>query len=240
MANLEPTSLNELQKFLIDELSPTDNQVSMERAFTPITTGLGLESPHRTSPPVPPTPATKKIIPRTPPVVSPKTPPPMPISTLTTPQPTAVTSPPPPLPNASAFRRFFATFLDQVFVLGIWLGSILITFRTQNQQGFWSLEALQQILLTPSYRRWLILEFGAIWFCYYALCLGMLNMSFGMWVWGLRVAYGTQLSVVKRLSRVIFSTLFFAPIIPSLFLIPRIHGKNLLDWLTGSRVYRTV
>ena len=45
-------SLVELQKFLAEELAEVEPQGTFARSFTPLTDGLGLESPKRKEPPV--------------------------------------------------------------------------------------------------------------------------------------------------------------------------------------------
>jgi len=87
--------------------------------------------------------------------------------------------------------------------------------------------------------RFIALEFITLWLAYFAICLGAMDMTLGMWAWGLRVGYNQGSKGLRKWLRIVFSLAFLAPIVPSILLIFRYHGRNLLDGLSGTSLYRT-
>jgi hypothetical protein len=65
-------------------------------------------------------------------------------------------------------------------------------------------------------------------------------MTFGMWVWGLRVNYGDHRRFWKKLARVVSGLFFYPAIVPTVLLAIRRDGRHLIDGLTQSSVYRTM
>lgn len=147
---------------------------------------------------------------------------------------------PPPMPAASWFRRAQAAVVDQVLVLGMWVGALVITSNSLSRSADPLVTRLLHDFTSMVFLRYAALELAAIWFGYLALCLGIMGMTIGMWVWGLRVSFGGERRGLKKLARIFFSLLLLAPMLPSLVLIIRIRGRNLLDLLSGTSLYRTV
>lgn len=139
-------------------------------------------------------------------------------------------SKPPPVPSAGTFRRGFAGIFDLIFLVAL---STLIIFISSRVTG----KAAE--LTSSAFLKFALLEYATIAFCYFAIGIGILDVTLGMWVWGLRVAYGQDGKVLKKIARVFLSLVFFGPVVPSLLLIVRINGKNLLDALSGTSLYRT-
>ncbi len=148
---------------------------------------------------------------------------------------------PPPMPGTSIFRRTFSAMLDEIFVLSLVLIAVGVTMKLLTASSVeFSLSNLKA-LQTPAFFRFAILEFGTIWLSYLALCVGLLDMTFGMWVWGIRIAYGNeQARFFKKMLRVFFGFAFYAPVFPLLLLVFQRRGRNLLDLLSGTALYRTV
>lgn len=237
--NLE--TINDFQAFLGQLLE--DEQEKRLEGVRPITHGLGLESPAQkkvvNEPAQPPKPKTDVHTPRR---VATPTPPPVPkhdltplISTVT-----QETVTPPPLPPVSWIKRASSLFLDQVFVQTLWVIALVITsnifsgFETGLSSGVF------RGFSEPLFFRFAVLEFAAIWLAYLAISLGVFNMTFGMWVWGIRISYGNQKDEnygLRKLMRILWSFAFYAPIFPSLALIFRKNDRNLVDALSGSNLY---
>jgi len=271
-------SLVELQKFLAGELSNTESDPSFHRSFTPLTDGLGLESPRKpvevfeAAPPVvekaeeiPPPPAPLKVesvvgppqskepqkialevddeeMPPIDPLLAAKR---VPANFFAAEEKeeekeiSVRTMPPPPIPTASFFRRVQAGIIDQVIVLGVWAAAVMITSQVgaKGDEAF-STRILQD-LSNPVFLRFIALEFITLWLAYFAICLGAMDMTLGMWAWGLRVGYNQGSKGLRKWLRIVFSLAFLAPIVPSILLIFRYHGRNLLDGLSGTSLYRT-
>jgi len=277
-------SLVDLQKFLAGELANTESDPSFHRSFTPLTDGLGLESPKQPAekfvpPPAPPAPVVAAPI-------EPPAPAPAPLkvdSTVGLPQskepqgirpakivhdedeemppvdpllaakrvpadffaqeekveaaPAPYTAPP-PIPTAGFFRRFQAAIIDQVIVLGVWALVVSITSQVLAKGGEGFVTQLTMDISNPVFIRFALLEFVTLWLAYFAICLGAMDMTLGMWAWGLRVGYTAGSRGFKKWLRILFSLAFLAPIVPSVFLIFRFHGRNLLDALSGTSLYR--
>jgi len=148
---------------------------------------------------------------------------------------------PPPMPQPSLFRRLQAALIDDVFVLAIWVFTLVITANllTGFSEGF-SIQVLQEFS-RPIFLRFAALEFATLWLAYFAIGIGVLDMTFGMWVWGIRVCYDPPESsrFARKVLRIVLSFLFIAPIVPAIFLLFRIRGRNLLDSLSGTGLYRS-
>ena len=295
-------SLAELQKFLADEITKAGGS-KFDRAFTPITDGLGLESPREqarkapltfptqpaalpeTKPQAPViekrsdgfglrdalgvperTPSDQKLFdqmralrthdsefapkhpsaPKTrlpdaeePPVDSllKQTPSVTPIG-LEEPTPRSRALTPPPLEKPSGFRRLQATILDEVFVISIFFFALLISANLfPKTPGGW-MARLGNGLNNPIFIRFALLEYTTLWLAYLAIGVGLLDATFGMWVWGLRVSYGNSARLgFRKWLRIVFSFAFMAPIFPLSLLAIRIRGKNLIDKLSSSHLY---
>ncbi|NBX77580.1 MAG: hypothetical protein EBQ92_13595 [Proteobacteria bacterium] len=245
--NLE--TIKDFQAFLGELLE--DEQEKKLEGVRPITHGLGLESPLQkkvgAEPVTSPKPKAEVHTPRrvaTPPAPVAPTPvhPPIPkqdLSPLLSAAPTE-TMAPPPLPSVSLVKRAASLFLDQVFVQTLWVIALVITsnvfsgFETGLSSGVF------KGFSDPLFFRFAILEFAAIWLGYLAISLGIFNMTFGMWVWGIRISYGNQKDEnygLRKLMRILWSFAFYAPIFPSLFLMFRKNDRNLVDALSGSNLY---
>lgn len=149
---------------------------------------------------------------------------------------------PPPVPQASFFRRLLAGMIDQAFVLSLLAVVLLITSAVLSKEGGVLSRGLLTNLKHPAYIRFAILGFATLWMSYLVLGVGILDMTFGMWVWGLRISYTTQSGdshFARKLMRVLTSFCFEALLFPSVLLVIRVKGRNLVDWLSGSYLYRT-
>lgn len=149
---------------------------------------------------------------------------------------------PPPVPQASFFRRLLAGIVDQIFVLSLVTVVLLITSIVLSREGGALSKGLLMNLRHPAYIRFAILGFATIWMSYLVLGVGILDMTFGMWVWGLRIGYGQASEgspLARKVMRVICSFFLEALVLPAPLLAVRIKGRNLIDWLSGSYLYRT-
>lgn len=151
---------------------------------------------------------------------------------------------PPVMPRPSVFRRILAAIIDEIFVVTLWLVAMVITLRLLTG-SFVGLAATNiTVVGDPQFIRFAILEFVALWFAYFAVCIGLLDMTFGMWIWGIKVGYGGDVDAAtlgKKLKRTLLSFIFYAPVVPLAALVVVGHqGKNLLDILSGTTVYKTV
>lgn len=148
---------------------------------------------------------------------------------------------PPPLPSASFFRRLQAGALDFTFVLLMWGITILITSHLYVEGSEPAFSRLLKSLGSSEFIRFIFLEYLSIWLAYFLLCLGLLDMTFGMWVWGLRVSYGEEVGkrFIRKTLRALMSFLFYAPVFPVFFLSLHRRNRTLLDLLTSTRLYRT-
>lgn len=260
MENINDTRKNdleglaELQQYLTSVL-PEEAAGDFRQSFKPITDGLGLESPKRMeaifTPPTTPVPAKPQVeAPKAAPLVSkPSVETPSRIAqALTAESETKATekisevlkAAPPPLPRPGLFRRLSAVFLDQVFAITLWAIALVITANAMNgfETGFSA--RIVEDFANPTFVRFAALEFAGVWLAYLTICLGVLNLTFGMWVWGIRISYGPKEEEkysLRKIMRIFWSFLFYAPIAPLLILAVRIHGRNLLDVLSGSSVY---
>lgn len=280
------SSILELQEFLKDELAES-SELLISRAFTPITDGLGLESPQKREPHFPDKAFRTEIVQKenedtlvekqikhfldTPALatedsealLSGKREEPVPTATVTEPAPTPkVEKPmeslsdimqvksfshevkyiPPPLPEpvkAPLFKRAAAIVIDEIFVITLFFLALVLTSNTMTgfEVGF-STKIIQDFT-NPAFVRFAVIEFAAIWLGYLAVCIFMMNTTFGMWVWGLRISFGDKNSenyAMRKMMRVIWSFIFCAPIVTMVFLFLRKQGKNVIDILSGSTV----
>ncbi len=253
------TTLVDLQKFLAEELSPNSEQGGdLSRAFLPLTDGLGIHATTKR-----PGGATKAGAPSyVPPGVSA-------VTEFRTTQPItapvvrpsqrmilddtedlgrfadapaedfAVVEPPPPVPSAALGRRFVASLIDQAFVVGAWMLALVITSSAMSSAtGDLSVKLLREFN-NPAFIRFAWLEFGMIWLGYLTLSFGFLEMTLGMWVWGLRVNFGPNGRFWRKMARIVMSMFFYPFVAPTFLLLFRKEGSNLIDGISQSTVYRT-
>ncbi len=147
---------------------------------------------------------------------------------------------PPPLPRPSVFKRLLASVIDQVFVLFIWTGMIILTSNLLNDftTGF-SIEIITDFG-HPKFQRVAVLEFAAAWLGYLGFSLLIFKRTFGMWVWSLGMSYGDKREenyTLRKAMRIFWTFIFSAPIVPSVMLIIQKNGRNILDVLSGTNVY---
>lgn len=148
---------------------------------------------------------------------------------------------PPPAPLARLPRRALSGLLDQVFVLTLFAASLVVTHAVLNGGQFVLSVDLFKEFVNPLFVRFAALEFATLWLAYLAISLGLADRTFGMWVWGTRVSYTVGSSdnrFLKRILRVFLSFVFFAPIAPMVLLVVSWKGRNLLDFLSRTAVYR--
>jgi len=141
----------------------------------------------------------------------------------------------PPIPLPSKIKRFFAGLVDQIFIYFLFATLIFSGFLVFNKIEITNISIFIGL-------RILLGSFFALWFSYYIICIGILNMTFGMWVWDLKINYGSTLQkgiVIRKILRIFFSLIFVVPVITSVLLLFTIKGKNLIDFLSGSGLHRT-
>lgn len=258
-------ALLELREFIATELDPIGSHNQLDRALKPLTDGLGLESPLISSAPKPAEPKketnTRSAI--SPQVYEEDAPPAKEnalanviardqveetevraesvVETHLEAAPSVVT--PPPLPTkASSFRRIMAGLLDELFVLSLFVISFAMTLKVLTGGTSLTVETVKSVEGAVLIR-FALLEYATLWLAYLSIGLGVLDSTFGMWVWGLRLGYpreslGSVLS--KKGIRIVLSFLFFATIAPVILLIFRSKGRNLIDLLSGTSVYRSL
>ena len=147
---------------------------------------------------------------------------------------------PPPLPRPSLFKRVLAGVIDQVFVLFIWTGMVVLTSNLLNDfsTGF-SIDVITDFS-HPRFQRIAVLEFAAAWLGYLGFSLLIFKRTFGMWVWSIGVSYGDKVEenyTLRKAMRIFWTFIFSAPIAPSILLVIRKNGRNILDVLSGTNVY---
>lgn len=147
---------------------------------------------------------------------------------------------PPPLPRPSLFKRMLAGVIDQVFVLFIWTGMIVLTSNLLSDfsTGF-SIDIITDFS-QPRFQRVAVLEFAAAWLGYLGFSLLIFKRTFGMWVWSIGVSYGDKVEenyTLRKAMRIFWTFIFSAPIAPSILLVIRKNGRNILDVLSGTNVY---
>jgi uncharacterized RDD family membrane protein YckC len=129
--------------------------------------------------------------------------------------------------------------MDEMFVLTVFAVAIVVmsNFLTGFSSGF-SVKVFKSFT-NPLFARFAMLQFAVLWAGYFAIGAGLFNATFGMWVWGMRISYGPadESYPLRKLMRIFWSVVFFAPIAPLLLLIPRRNGRNILDALSGSNLY---
>jgi uncharacterized RDD family membrane protein YckC len=255
------TTLVDLQKFLAQELTNGED-ADLSRAFTPLTDGLGIHNVGK--PKAPAAGAVKAGQPSFAPPPPPSAQPMTEFRTTSAPVQDNVrpatrliidagvdsgthagtsdlTTAPPPVPTATLGRRLLAGVVDQVFVclaLGL---AVVITSNTLLAVGTGDFGVrLVRQLGNPAFLRSVGLEFGMIWLGYLTLSFAILDMSFGMWVWGLRLNYGEESRGWKKAARVVLGMFFYPAVLPSLLLVFRKEGRTLIDSLTQTTVYRIV
>src|SRR5262249_15889813 len=122
---------------------------------------------------------------------------------------------PPPVPRVSLMRRLLAAVVDQVFVLCVWLVALVITANLfSSGEGFSVFPSIAAQMNNPIFQRFGMLEFAGLWLAYFILWIGLLEMTFGMWVWGIRISFGQHPSEPKALGkflRIVASFVFYAP-----------------------------
>jgi uncharacterized RDD family membrane protein YckC len=250
-------ALLELRELVASELDELSGNDYLQRSFRPLTDGLGLESPQMPEfvrqAPRPAAPRVEKTAPVEPVEVRRSTSPlanaiensvPVPVErpapVVVAPAPTVQ---PPPMPKASFYRRLFSAVMDEIFVLSLFLLALGLTLRLLSGGGFnWTFASIRNFQ-NSAFVRFAIMEFSTLWLSYFAVCVGILDMTFGMWVWGLRITYGKgdhEPRALRKIMRILLSFLFYAPVFPLLLLAVQRKGRNLLDLLSRTSLYRTV
>lgn len=149
---------------------------------------------------------------------------------------------PPPMPIVGLGRQFFAFVIDQIFVWTTWLFALVVTLKTLMGQSGLQMPGTGSFQ-DPLFLRFAIVEFATLWLGYLAIGIGVVDMTFGMWVWGIRVRFDAasqDVRLIQKSLRIVASFLFYATILPSLLLMLRRKGRNLLDVISGTSLYRTM
>lgn len=144
--------------------------------------------------------------------------------------------------NAGVTQRFLAFVIDQVFVWTVWLFAIIVTLKGLMGTSVPQLPTTGNFQ-DPLFLRFALMEFATLWMGYLAIGIGVVDMTFGMWVWGLRVRYDDATGESRWLQkalRIVTTFFFVAPVLPSVVLAFRRKGRNLLDVISGTRLYRSV
>jgi uncharacterized RDD family membrane protein YckC len=236
-------ALLELRDMIASELDePALTRDTSQRIFRPLTDGLGLESPkgelkaskkievtvHKEEPKVMSQPKERETF-----------------SSMMkeTPEKAVADELPPPLPSASPLRKLMAIIVDQIFVGACCIVALAVVLRlfsaSVSEFGIGNLKDSGSLNLLAI----AVAGYLGLWFAYLATCLGLLEMTFGMWVWGLRVTYGNKKeegAFLKKTARVILSTFFYSTLAPVALLLFQKKNRNLIDVLSASQVYRTV
>lgn len=247
------TTLVDLQKFLAEELTEgAQKGVDFTRAFTPLTDGLGIHGSAKPQPTgaqkagapayVPPAPRVTEFRSVQPLVEKKKSSARMIVDSDYEGQMAAqayasefeMTSPPPPVPLPGAGRRFFAGVVDQCFVFAATLLTLAITSNAMADS-----HRFLNGFSNPAFVRSAMLEYAMIWLGYLVLSLGVLEMTFGMWVWGLRVSYGDVGRGWKKVARIVMGMFIYPWIAPAVLLLFQKDGQHLIDAFSQSQVYRT-
>lgn len=243
----ELATLSDLKKFLVDEFGDGQASTDLDRAFMPLTDGLGIHhtpkpqgqgaskagAPHyiptlaeavteyrAVRPPEPQTRRIEETLFETPPAEE-----------VHATEEIAIEPPPVPVPKLS--RRLLAGFVDQVFVFLAWGLALAITSNALSGTP----AQLVRSLSSPVFLQSALLEFAIIWLGYLALSFGFLEMTFGMWVWGLRIGYGGEGRFWKKVARVVMGMIFYPLVVPCVLLLIRRDGDTLIDTLSQSHVY---
>ncbi len=149
---------------------------------------------------------------------------------------------PPPVPQASVTRRALAGMADIFFVLTLWLVAVALTSTAMGGNAEGLLSRLPKDLLQHGILRYAMLEYTSIWLVYLIATVGLAHGTVGMWAWGMRVASGEPGESgrwLKKAVRAMVSFLFLAPLLFIPLLVIRIKGRNAIDLLSGTHVYRT-
>jgi uncharacterized RDD family membrane protein YckC len=129
--------------------------------------------------------------------------------------------------------------MDQCFVFTAWLLTLAITSNAISGSGGDVSSRFLRQFSDPAFLQSALLEYFVIWLGYLVFSLGFLEMTFGMWVWGIRVSFGEQGRFWKKAARVLMSWLICPFVAPSVFLLFQSKGKNLIDGLTHTELYRS-
>lgn len=147
-----------------------------------------------------------------------------------------------PASSVGTARRFFAFIIDQVFIWTTWLFALVATLKVLMGQNGIQLPTTGSFQ-DPLFIRFALVEFATLWLAYLSIGIGILDMTFGMWVWGIRVRYedasGDNRFIQKAL-RIVGGFFFYGTVLPGFLLIFRRKGRNLLDLISGTSLYRTM
>jgi uncharacterized RDD family membrane protein YckC len=146
---------------------------------------------------------------------------------------------PPPLPKVGLLRRSMAALMDQVFVGTLAVLTLIFVTNVLSSGSAPVSGKLLKEFTQPQFAKYLLAGFATLWFGYLSLSVGVLESTFGMWIWGMRINYGREQRFIKKVARVGLSFLFLMPLLPGLILVFQRHGRNLIDSLSGTDVYRT-
>jgi|GEM_PF-1388613 len=146
---------------------------------------------------------------------------------------------PPPLPKASLLRRTMSAIMDQVFVWTLAILSVVFVTNVLSSDSTLFSAKMVKELVQPAFVKYIVAGFAALWLAYLTLTIGILEATFGMWIWGMRIHYGGEQRFTKKFARVGLSLLCQVAILPGLLMVFQRDGKNLIDKLSGSQVLRT-
>lgn len=146
---------------------------------------------------------------------------------------------PPPLPRASLVRRAMSAIMDQVFVWTLAILSVVFVTNVLSSDSTLFSAKMVKELAQPAFVKYIVAGFAALWLAYLTLTIGILEATFGMWIWGMKIHYGSEQRFTKKFARVGLSLLCQVAILPGLLMVFQRDGKNLIDRLSGSQVLRT-
>lgn len=134
----------------------------------------------------------------------------------------------------SVFRRMAGGLMDQVLMLAIASAIIAITVQLSPEGAL----GFQGQVRPDMVRNWLA-GYLVLWLGYLVIAYALLESSFGMWIWGMRLQFDDSYRGWRKSARVLIGLFFLAPVFPALLLMIQRRGRNMLDWLSGSEVVRT-
>jgi hypothetical protein len=140
---------------------------------------------------------------------------------------------------APEWRRLAAGLIDVMFVQTLWMMAVVLTANAFTGFTVGISPDILPLFLKPVFFRLVMGEYFALWAAYAVVALGVLNRTCGMWVWDIKVDYGSVSFaglIAKRSLRVLTSFLAFSLILPLPFLLIVRRRKNFIDVISQSSV----
>lgn len=148
-------------------------------------------------------------------------------------------SEPPPLPKVGIVRRAMAALMDQVFVCMLAGVSLVLVMNIVSSSSAPVSGELFKELARSETLKFIVAGYAGLWTLYLVMTVGIVEATFGMWIWGMRIGYGNEQRFIKKVARIGLSLICQAFIFPALVLLFQRDGKNWIDTLSGTQVFRT-